>query len=69
MSGNPADGPLSPTASKADLVYQRLSAAILDGTMRPLARINADEIARRLGVSKIPVREALQRLEIRPPCP
>jgi DNA-binding GntR family transcriptional regulator len=64
MSDNAAGGPLSPTASKADLVYRRLSAAILDGTIRPLARLNADEIARRLGVSKIPVREALQRLEI-----
>jgi DNA-binding GntR family transcriptional regulator len=64
MSENPAETPLSPTASKADLVYRRLSAAILDGTMRPLSRLNADEIARRLGVSKIPVREALQRLEI-----
>lgn len=60
----PAEKPLEPPASKADLVYRRLSTAILDGTMKPLARLNADEIARRLGVSKIPVREALQRLEI-----
>lgn len=62
--GEPAEKPLEPSASKADLVYQRLSGAILDGTLKPLARLNADEIARRLGVSKIPVREALQRLEI-----
>src|ERR1700761_4725232 len=60
----PAEKPLEPSASKADLGYARLSPAILDGTMKPLARLNADEIARRLGVSKIPVREALQRLEI-----
>ncbi|HEX3469528.1 MAG TPA: GntR family transcriptional regulator [Candidatus Elarobacter sp.] len=59
----PAEKPLEPSASKADLVYRRLSTAILDGSMKPLARLNADEIARRLGVSKIPVREALQRLE------
>jgi DNA-binding GntR family transcriptional regulator len=64
MSRQPAEEPLAPTASKADLVYERLSASILNGTMKPLARLNADEIARRLGVSKIPVREALQRLEI-----
>jgi DNA-binding GntR family transcriptional regulator len=62
--GEPAEKPLELSASKADLVYRRLSAAILDGTLKPLARLNADEIARRLGVSKIPVREALQRLEI-----
>jgi DNA-binding GntR family transcriptional regulator len=61
---HPAEKPLELSASKADLVYRRLSAAILDGTLKPLARLNADEIARRLGVSKIPVREALQRLEI-----
>lgn len=36
---------------------------ILDGEIPPGERINIDAVARRLGVSQTPVREALQRLE------
>ncbi|WP_164992455.1 GntR family transcriptional regulator [Streptomyces sp. L2] len=49
--------------SKADLVYESLRGAIADGHLRPGERINMDEMARNLGVSKIPVREAVKRLE------
>lgn len=55
--------PIDQAKSKASLVYERLSEAIFNGSLAPLDRLNADEIARQLGVSKIPVREALQRLE------
>ncbi len=55
--------PIKPTPSKADQVYDQISAAILAGRLKPGDRVNVDEITRDLGVSKIPVREALQRLE------
>lgn len=44
-------------------VYEALRAPIVDGTIPPGERMNIDAIARRLGVSQTPVREALQRLE------
>lgn len=56
-------GPVLGYQTKGEIVYQRLRAAILDGALLPGDRLNVDELARQLGVSKIPVREALQRLE------
>lgn len=56
-------GLLGGIETKANLVYQRLCTVILDGHLKPGDRLNVDEIARELGVSKIPIREALQRLE------
>ncbi|MEV6012251.1 GntR family transcriptional regulator [Streptomyces sp. NPDC051976] len=49
--------------SKADLVYDTLHQAIAGGDLRPGDRINMDELSRNLGVSKIPIREAVKRLE------
>ncbi|WP_163013823.1 GntR family transcriptional regulator [Streptomyces sp. S1] len=49
--------------SKADLVYDNLREAIVGGGLRPGERINMDELARMFGVSKIPIREAVKRLE------
>ncbi|MFJ2958470.1 GntR family transcriptional regulator [Streptomyces sp. NPDC087270] len=49
--------------SKADLVYDTLRQAIVTGDLRSGERINMDELARNLGVSKIPIREAVKRLE------
>lgn len=49
--------------SKSDQVYDSLHAAIADGDLPPGARLNMDELARSFGVSKIPVREAIKRLE------
>ena len=46
-----------------DLAYQELRDAILSGQLEPSARLNQDELARRLGVSRAPVRDALNRLE------
>lgn len=45
------------------LVYQRLRRDILDGKLRPGARLKQEEVTRELGVSRTPVREALHRLE------
>lgn len=44
-------------------VYHALRVPIVDGEIPPGQRMNIDAIARRLGVSQTPVREALQRLE------
>ncbi|MGX1702146.1 GntR family transcriptional regulator [Microbacterium sp. NPDC055357] len=56
--------PLRPRATVlGDEVYATLSEAILDGTLRPGQRLRDQELAGSLGVSRTPVREALQRLE------
>lgn len=59
--------PLSPLdprgAMLGDEVYATLSEAILDGTLPPGERLRDQDLAERLGVSRTPVREALQRLE------
>lgn len=47
----------------SDEVYARIGAAIVDGRFPPGHQLRDVEIARRLGVSRTPVREALQRLE------
>lgn len=56
-------GALPPVKSKADLVYDSLRTAIVGGDLSPGERINMDELARTFGVSKIPIREAVKRLE------
>ena len=59
--------PLAPLAPGGvvlgDEVYARLGEAILDGTLAPGDRLRDHELAEWLGVSRTPVREALQRLE------
>ncbi|WP_051172012.1 GntR family transcriptional regulator [Microbacterium indicum] len=47
----------------ADAVYDRLAGAIVDGTLSPGQRVRDGDLAETLGVSRMPVREALQRLE------
>ncbi|QKW09941.1 GntR family transcriptional regulator [Streptomyces sp. NA04227] len=49
--------------SKADLVYETLRNAVARGELRPGDHLAMDELARDLGVSRIPVREAVSRLE------
>lgn len=46
----------------SDQVYDMVRRSILDGTVGPGARIVESEIARRLGVSQAPVRDAVKRL-------
>lgn len=48
--------------SAVELVEHTVMAELLRGGLRPGERIRQDALAARLGVSKIPVREALQRL-------
>jgi DNA-binding GntR family transcriptional regulator len=53
------------TRSRADFVYESLRDAISDGRIARGERVREEEIARNLGVSRTPVREALQRLQQR----
>lgn len=57
MSGNKA------TQVTAEPIYDALKSAIMAGDLLPGEPLRQDEIARNHGVSKIPVREALLRLE------
>jgi DNA-binding GntR family transcriptional regulator len=49
--------------NKQERTYEILRDRIHTGTYPPKARLNIDALARELGVSPIPVREALRRLE------
>ena len=51
------------TKSKNEQVYEVLHARIIHGTIAPGERLVIDQIASELGVSQIPVREAVFRLE------
>lgn len=60
MTSNFADA--LPRALLSDQVYAMVRGLILDGTLQPGTRIVESEIARQLGVSQAPVREAIKRL-------
>ncbi len=47
----------------AEEVYQRVGASIIDGTLPPGHRIRDADLAAQFSVSRMPIREALQRLE------
>ncbi len=51
------------TQSLVDLVLEEVRRSILDGSLAPGAAVSIAELSDRLGVSHIPVREALRRLE------
>jgi DNA-binding GntR family transcriptional regulator len=53
----------APHGSRPEQVYLRLRDLIVQGLLSPGSRIIETEIASRLGVSRTPVREALQRLQ------
>jgi DNA-binding GntR family transcriptional regulator len=53
----------APHGSRPEQVYSRLRDLIVQGLLAPGSRIVETEIATRLGVSRTPVREALQRLQ------
>jgi DNA-binding GntR family transcriptional regulator len=57
--------PLAPLerTSLARSAYEALLRAIVTGALQPGARIRDKELAAELGVSRVPVREALKRLE------
>jgi DNA-binding GntR family transcriptional regulator len=52
-----------PRVSLREQVFCRLQAAIISGELKPEARVRDQELATQLGVSRTPVREAMQRLE------
>lgn len=51
------------TTDLVDLVEAQLTRAIVDGKLPPGSRIVEADIARRMGISRAPVREAARRLE------
>lgn len=57
------EGPTIRFRTKQEYVHQSLREAILQGELAPGQRLVIDEIARRLEVSAIPIREALQLLQ------
>lgn len=57
-----ASGPGSPT-SKADRAYESILRSIRSGEYAPGERLVFERLARTLGVSVVPVREAIRRLE------
>jgi DNA-binding GntR family transcriptional regulator len=52
-----------PELTKHQVAYKALKGRILDGTLTPGRRVVVEAIARDLGVSAVPVREALRQLE------
>jgi len=46
-----------------ELTYRRIKQNVLDGTLGELSRLTEESLATQLGISKSPVREALNRLE------
>lgn len=56
-------GQLSTFKSKKELVYEFLRTEILRGTFEPGSRIIIGDVASQLGVSQVPIREALQQLQ------
>ena len=55
--------PIGFSRSKKELVTKTLRSAILNGELIPGTRLVIDDLAKQLGVSPIPVREALQQLD------
>ncbi len=62
MATSPSS-PATESGAAVSRVYAALRMPIVDGAIAPGTRINIDAVARDLGVSQTPVREALQRLE------
>jgi len=63
LSKKKTRGEALPQASRADQVQQQILKSIRSGQYRPGDRIRETEVAKALGVSRTPVREALRRLE------
>jgi DNA-binding GntR family transcriptional regulator len=51
-------------ALRSDEIYDRVRAEIVHGALRPNQRLVEVELAERLGVSRTPIRETLQRLAL-----
>lgn len=62
MKPEPASAGTIPRATFASLVTDRLRTSIVDGSLKPGSQLSEIELATSFGVSRGPVREALQRL-------
>jgi DNA-binding GntR family transcriptional regulator len=54
---------LSGAVNAAETAYAVLREAIVSNTLKPGTRLRAEELARQIGISKTPVREALRKLQ------
>jgi DNA-binding GntR family transcriptional regulator len=61
--GPDAPAAVGETETRAEAVARYVRRLVFDGRLRPGQRLPQDEIARRVGVSRIPVREAIIVLE------
>ena len=59
----PESAEINSTASASDVVYQHIRDGIVTGTLEENEPIGQDSVARMFSISKVPVREALKRLE------
>ncbi|MBW2592933.1 MAG: GntR family transcriptional regulator, partial [Deltaproteobacteria bacterium] len=53
------------TKTAQELVYKELEQAIIKGQLKPGEKLVTEKLARQMGTSRIPVREAMGRLEAR----
>ena len=63
ISAPEVDRPIARPPGLADEVYRRLRADIMSLRLPPDSRVSVDSLARELGVSQTPIREALSMLE------
>jgi DNA-binding GntR family transcriptional regulator len=58
-----SDSPAARLPSLSEIAYQQVRDAILSGALAAGQSLGQEEIASRIGTSRVPLREALQRLE------
>src|SRR5690348_12410648 len=63
VASAPKAGASESDGSKADAAYEWIRAGILEGTYGAGHRLVLERLASEIGVSPVPVREALRRLE------
>ncbi len=55
--------PVKSAVPARERVYERLKGAILSGRLNPAERLTEEHLAKEMGVSRTPIREALHKLE------
>ncbi len=63
MASNPIDNSQTAFITIAENVYQKLQAAIVEGEISSGTKISEPSLAKKMGISRGPLREALSRLE------